>query len=50
MTGNEAAAGAAASAEKLLQMLCAERTEHGFIILPDQAGSGPMYVAVLYKH
>jgi hypothetical protein len=28
---------------------CAERTRHGWLVMPDGAGAGPMYVAVLHK-
>ena len=34
----------------LIQHLGAEATEHGFIILPDQEGAGPMYVCLLLKN
>ena len=37
-------------AGNLLQLLSGEKTKHGFIILPDGAASGPMYVSVLCKH
>ena len=37
------------SIEGLLKLLGTEETEHGLLILPDQAGSGPMYVCVLHK-
>lgn len=35
--------------EELLKLLGTEETEHGLLILPDQAGSGPMYISVLCK-
>ena len=34
----------------LIQQLGAEATEHGFMILPDQTGAGPMYVCLLVKN
>ena len=34
---------------ELLMQLKAEPTEHGMIVMPDKAGSGPMYVCLLLK-
>ena len=34
----------------LLQTLAAKQTQHGYIVLPDQACSGPMYVSIIHKH
>ncbi len=40
---------ASASLAGLLHQVGAEPTEHGVIVLPDKAGSGPMYVCLLLK-
>ena len=37
------------SLAELLHRLGAEATEHGVLVLPDKAGSGPMYVCLLLK-
>ena len=34
----------------LVQQLAAEATEHGVVVLPDQAGAGPMFVCLLLKN
>jgi 16S rRNA C967 or C1407 C5-methylase (RsmB/RsmF family) len=40
---------ASASLAELLHQVGAEPTKHGIIVLPDKAGSGPMYVCLLLK-
>lgn len=40
---------ASTSLAQLLQQMGAEPTKHGIIVLPDKAGSGPMYVCLLFK-
>ena len=40
---------ATTSLGQLLLRLGAESTEHGILVLPDKAGSGPMYVCLLFK-
>lgn len=40
---------ASTSLGQLLLRLGAEPTEHGLLVLPDKAGSGPMYVCLLLK-
>ena len=40
---------ASTSLGHLLLRLGAEPTEHGLLVLPDKAGSGPMYVCLLLK-
>ena len=48
---DEAAAAAAAAAVAALEGVGAERTRHGWLLLPDAPGlgGGPIYVAVLHK-
>ena len=41
--------GASVPLAELLQRLKAEATEHGILVLPDSAGSGPMYLCLLLK-
>ena len=33
----------------VMQLIGAERTQLGLLVLPDQAGAGPMYISVLCK-
>lgn len=40
---------ASTSLAELLRQVGAEPTQHGIIVLPDKAGSGPMYVCLLLK-
>jgi len=40
---------AAAAAVAALEAMGAERTRHGWLLLPDAAGCGPIYLAVLHK-
>ncbi len=40
---------ASTSLAELLHQVGAEPTQHGIIVLPDKAGSGPMYVCLLLK-
>ncbi len=40
---------ASTSLAELLHQVGAEPTKHGIIVLPDKAGSGPMYVCLLLK-
>lgn len=37
------------SMPEIVQQLGAEATQHGLVVLPDQAGAGPMFVCVLQK-
>lgn len=37
------------SINTLMQLIGAERTELGLLVLPDQAGAGPMYISVICK-
>ncbi len=37
------------AAKQTLHDLGAEATQHGWMVLPDQTGSGPIYVACLRK-
>jgi 16S rRNA C967 or C1407 C5-methylase (RsmB/RsmF family) len=47
--GAPPATAAAAAARVAALDGCAERTRHGWLVMPDGAGAGPMYVAVLHK-
>ena len=44
-----ASTAAAVAPAAALEALGAERTRHGWLLLPDAAGCGPIYLAVLHK-